>query len=257
MPTEPRQDVLYRELSQIQANELNKVISPLLQEVINFATNVFIRCMSYSEGDENVDLAPFALYRHIMELSDGIEVLLSNACPVPAIPLLRSSFEALLSLEFITEDTDLYERRSLTWLASYVRKRLAVYESLSDLQREVSNSWIQLNRTGQSQISPCHLQSRLSLQSRICTSSFQEISSVKFKINSHQKVHPRAGTVYLVVRIIYVTSRGISTCMHNMMSYTVSGPLRLMLRTSRRSLERASMGKEVSGACVMSSLPRK
>lgn len=130
MPTEPHQDVLYRELSQIQANELNQVISPLLQEVINFATNVFIRCMSYSESEENTDLAPFALYRHIMELADGVEVLLASACPVPAIPLLRSTFEALLSLEYITEDSDLYERRSLTWLASYVRKRLSMYESL-------------------------------------------------------------------------------------------------------------------------------
>jgi hypothetical protein len=130
MPTDPRQDILYRELSQLQANELNELTSPLIQEVVNFATNAFVRCMSYSESDENVDLAPFALHRHVMEMTDAVEVLLSNACPVPAIPLLRSSFEAVLYLEYIVEDDDLYERRSLTWLASYVRQRLARYETL-------------------------------------------------------------------------------------------------------------------------------
>lgn len=97
---------------------------------MNFATNAFVRCLSYSEGGENVDLAPFSLHRHVMEMTDAVEVLLSNACPVPAIPILRSSFEAILSLEFIVEDEELYERRSLTWLVSYVRKRLALYEFL-------------------------------------------------------------------------------------------------------------------------------
>lgn len=130
MPTEPRQDVLYRELSQLQAKEQTVAISPLIQEVVNFATGAFVRCMSYSKAAENVDLAPFALHRHVMEMTDAVEVLLANACPVAAIPLLRSSFEAVLYLEFIVEDPEVYERRSLTWLASYVRKRLASYESL-------------------------------------------------------------------------------------------------------------------------------
>ena len=130
MPTDPRQDVLYRELSQLQAKEKTAVISPLMQEVVNFATNAFVRCISYSESAENVDLAPFALHRHVMEMTDATEILLANGCPVAAIPLLRSSFEAVLFLEFIVENPDLYERRSLTWLASYVRRRLASYESL-------------------------------------------------------------------------------------------------------------------------------
>ena len=38
-----------------------------------------------------------------MEMTDGIEVLISQACVVPAIPLLRSSFEALISMEYILE----------------------------------------------------------------------------------------------------------------------------------------------------------
>jgi len=130
MPTEARHDVLYRELSIVDAKEMIDIASPLLQEVINFATHVFVRCISYSDGDENVDLAPYALYRHIMELTDGIEVLVSKACPSPAIPLLRSSFEGLLALEYILEDSKSYVHRSLSWLTSYVIKRLNIYETL-------------------------------------------------------------------------------------------------------------------------------
>jgi hypothetical protein len=49
---------------------------------------------------------------------------------VPAIPLVRSSFEALISLEYILESRQEYTRRSLAWLAGYVHKRLDFYDSL-------------------------------------------------------------------------------------------------------------------------------
>jgi len=130
MPTEPHKDILYRELSLVQAREASPQASPLLQEVVNFASNALVRCVSYSEGAENVDLAPLALYRHIMEMADGVEVLIAGACPVPAIPILRSAFEALLSLEYILEDNANYDRRSLSWLAGYLNKRIASYQSL-------------------------------------------------------------------------------------------------------------------------------
>jgi len=132
MPTQPREDVLYRELSVLQAREANKLATPLLQEVVNFGTDAFVRCISYSAGEENVDLAPFALYRHILELTDGVEVLVANACPVPAIPSLRSAFEALLSLEFKREPPwyRLYDGpRDLRSLAQHLRRN-AQYDVL-------------------------------------------------------------------------------------------------------------------------------
>ncbi len=80
--------------------------------------------------DENVDLAPFALYRQILEFTDGTEILVSNASPSAALPLLRGRFEALLALEFILEDNRRnYQSRSLSWLAGYVRETLRVYNS--------------------------------------------------------------------------------------------------------------------------------
>lgn len=130
MPTDSLQSVLYRELSIAEAKQLINLACPLLQELINYSTSAFIRCFTSAKGDENEDLAAFALYRHIIEVTDGTEVLIANSCAAAAIPLVRSSFEALLALEYIVEAPSLYITRSLSWLAAYVRRKLKFYESL-------------------------------------------------------------------------------------------------------------------------------
>ena len=71
-------------------------------------------------------LAPFILYRQIIEMADGIEVLASSSCSEATLPLLRSMLEALLSLEYMLKED--YKRRSLSWLCSYVHKRIENYE---------------------------------------------------------------------------------------------------------------------------------
>lgn len=128
MPTKPLETILYRELSQVAAKDIIEIASPLLQELVNYSTRAFARCVTSTSGKENEDLAVLSLYLHIIEMTDGIEVLVARSCPVPAIPLVRSSFEALLSIEYILEAD--YVRRSLSWLADYFRKRLASYKSL-------------------------------------------------------------------------------------------------------------------------------
>lgn len=130
MPTEPHRDILYRELATVQARDLFPRAAPLLREVVNFGTNTFVRCMSAGDGEENTHLAPFALYRHILELTDSIEVLVANGCPSACKPNLRSAFEALLSLEYITQPGADYRVRSLSWLAAYARDHLRMYRSL-------------------------------------------------------------------------------------------------------------------------------
>lgn len=130
MPTESHHDVLYRELSTVQLKEFRPSPTTLLQEVVNFGTHAFVRCLSSVRQEENVHLAPFALYRQILELTDGTEILISNASPSAGIPLLRGSFEALLALEFMLEESEHYETRSLSWLAGYIRITRRFYNSL-------------------------------------------------------------------------------------------------------------------------------
>jgi len=73
-------------------------------------------------------LAVLSLYRHILEMTDGVGVLICQACAIPSIPLVRSAFEALISMEYIVEDDDHYVTRSLSWLVGYIHQRIAMYE---------------------------------------------------------------------------------------------------------------------------------
>lgn len=145
MPTKPLKKLLDRDFARIAASEIINIASPLLQELISFATNAWSRCDSSAKGEENVDLAVMMLYLHLIEITDGIEVLVSRSCANPAIPLVRSSFEAYLSIAYILEDD--YARRSLAWLVDYVHNRLSMYDVLDistdkgrRLQAEIAKS---------------------------------------------------------------------------------------------------------------------
>ncbi|MFH1085671.1 MAG: DUF5677 domain-containing protein, partial [Chloroflexota bacterium] len=124
MPTQPLDRLLDREFSVVAARELIDMVSPLLVEIINYGTNVFARCATLGTSEPNEDLAPLMLYLHMLEFTDGIEALLRQSCVYPAIPLLRSCFEAYLQLEYILQDDGEYTNRSLGWLAHYARTRV-------------------------------------------------------------------------------------------------------------------------------------
>jgi hypothetical protein len=66
------------------------------------------------------------LYVHMVEMVDGIQALVAESCVAPAIPLVRSAYEASLSIEYILEkDT---ERRALSWLAAHALSGVQVNE---------------------------------------------------------------------------------------------------------------------------------
>ncbi len=130
VPTEPLDSILYRDLSKVEAKLVVEVASPLLQELVNYGSNALVRCAQSASGGQDEDLAILALYRHIVEMADGVEVLVSQACSTPAIPLVRSSFEALLFIEYVVDEPQEYARRSLSWLVGYVHQRLDMYYRL-------------------------------------------------------------------------------------------------------------------------------
>jgi hypothetical protein len=88
MPTDEYKPLLDRQEAIGNAEPLAQVACPLLREVINHASWAFRRCDAASDahGAENEDLAAFVLYRHLIELTDGIEVLCSASCVNAAIP---------------------------------------------------------------------------------------------------------------------------------------------------------------------------
>jgi hypothetical protein len=130
MSTDPLESIIYRDLAKANAQKLTEIADPLLTELVNFGSNAIVRCATSIHGKENEDLAVLSLYRHILEMTDGVQVLISQACAVPAIPLVRSSFEALISLDYIVESDQKYVARSLAWLVNYLNERVKTYEML-------------------------------------------------------------------------------------------------------------------------------
>jgi hypothetical protein len=129
MPTKPFEPLLYRELRKAEAKKVIEIASQVLQELVNHATNAFQRCqVETAKGVADEHLPVLFSYYHTIEMTDGIEVLISQSCPIPAIPLLRSSFEAMLTIDYILEKD--YRKRAFAWLVCYIRDRLHKYKML-------------------------------------------------------------------------------------------------------------------------------
>lgn len=130
MPTDEFKPLLDRDEAIRQATPLIEASAPLLRELVNHASVVFHSCTEASEhmGGENEDLAPFILYRHTMELIDGIEMLLRSSCVDASVPVLRAAFEASLSLDYIMRAD--YTRRSLAWTCGYTHSRIKSHQKL-------------------------------------------------------------------------------------------------------------------------------
>jgi len=127
MPTEPLLKLLDRDLAKVAAKELIDLACPLLKELVNHGTNVFMRCQAEAhDGQEDEHVPIFSSYLHVLEMTDGVEGLLSESCVSPAVPLVRSSFEAVLGMEHILEGD--YRRRAFAWMAGYAHAKLGLYE---------------------------------------------------------------------------------------------------------------------------------
>ncbi|MFC2048322.1 DUF5677 domain-containing protein [Chloroflexota bacterium] len=128
MPTEPVKDPLNRETVMELTKPVIEIASPLLIEVINYATDVLGKCQNSSQAEKEEASPIFALYTHIIQMADGTQVLVSSGCGTPGNLLLRSSFEARLSLKFLLEqDTD---KRAIAWLVKYYDDEIAYLEMM-------------------------------------------------------------------------------------------------------------------------------
>jgi hypothetical protein len=95
MSTEAYKPLLDRALLEVGHKPLIELITPVLREAINYSTQAWHRCES--AGDHHTELhhvVSMMLFRHVIEMTDGAEALISKSCSVSVVPVLRSSFEA-------------------------------------------------------------------------------------------------------------------------------------------------------------------
>jgi hypothetical protein len=132
MPTEPYEPLLNREMYKALPKFLKDTLSPLLQEAVNYTTNFFQRCQTSKAAEPDEAYPVLASYLHIIQMTDGIEVLLSNVSVEPANLLLRSSFEARLALEYMLEKN--YKERAISWMVKNIIDRIEQLENYDPTQ---------------------------------------------------------------------------------------------------------------------------
>ena len=142
MPTESLELLLSRDRDRLAACGVIGTASPLLQELVNFGTHALARFadtwrqqerdIPLAERDEHRDhhVSLFTLYWQLIGLTDAIEVLVSQSCSLSIVPLLRSSFEMLLSLEYLLADPHPDRARSQAWLVAHIRRRASGWQDL-------------------------------------------------------------------------------------------------------------------------------
>ncbi len=130
--TDEFKEVLDRSGSVAAAKPLIEAACPLLREVVNHGTTAFVRVLRAKDvhGGLDEDLAAYVLYRHLLELADGVEVMFSQSVVDAAVPVVRAAFEASLSLDYILSDPNAYAQRSLCWLVGHMHGRLSAYDRL-------------------------------------------------------------------------------------------------------------------------------
>lgn len=128
--TEPYKAVLDPERVLAENQELLEIATSPLRELVSQSTWLVARCESAAtDGPTNECALPaLVLFRQLVELADAIEVLVGQSCAASLVPLLRSSFEVCLSLQFMTRaDT---ERRARAWLCAFAHRQIQLAELL-------------------------------------------------------------------------------------------------------------------------------
>ena len=130
MPSELIRDILDPDLAIALHKEDIELACSLLGDIINDSTWVFQRCQHSAQGDVDEDIPVLMIYLQMLEMADGVRVLLSQSCSVASVPLTRSLFESILSIEYILQDETESKERSYAWLVGYIHAKLARYQTL-------------------------------------------------------------------------------------------------------------------------------
>jgi hypothetical protein len=68
------------------------------------------------------------LSRHVCEELDGVSVLAEKGCAEPCKPLMRSTYEAILGIEYILEADS--ERRAMAYQLAHAHRKISFYRKL-------------------------------------------------------------------------------------------------------------------------------
>ena len=123
-------DLLPREIP----SELKSILdffSETIDNAVNFGTNLIKWDIDKKLiGDEH--LAPIMFFRNILELTDGISILIKNSSIDTCHTLQRSLIENVLALKYLLETEKDFKNRSLSYTVWLAHKDLKLCEKYND-----------------------------------------------------------------------------------------------------------------------------
>lgn len=128
----------YKEITDILPREIPAELKPILDffsdtidNAVNFGTNLIKWDIEKNlVGDEH--LSPIMFFRNILELTDGISILIKNSSVDTCHTLQRSLIENVLALKYLLETEDDFKNRSLSYTVWLTHKDLKICEKYDE-----------------------------------------------------------------------------------------------------------------------------
>ena len=101
----------------------------MLEETLLRGLMLFERYANRGQAGNDDDLVILFVFRHLLELFDSVKIQIAECSPATAGLQLRAMFEALLTVEYLTEDKAKTRERAIAYRFQVQRQRKKFYLS--------------------------------------------------------------------------------------------------------------------------------
>jgi hypothetical protein len=91
------------------------MVVPMLEETLLHGLMLFDRYVNRGEAGNDDDMVILFVYRHLLELFDSVKIQIAECSPATAALQLRAMFEALLTIEYLTENKTQTPQRAIAY----------------------------------------------------------------------------------------------------------------------------------------------
>jgi len=183
---EPHENYLRRKPGTKEHQQLLDINANVLDECVNYGTHCLTWCTEKITNQNNYELTPIMLIRHVLEILDSISVLYRQGCINSSEPLLRSLFEAILGINYILkEDT---KRRALAYQISNQIQRLSTYRKIE--KSILQNSKFHSHKTRLEKLKGGILSNSQQIQRKIKNKEVVKIINEWYRVRNFQKRNP-------------------------------------------------------------------
>ena len=121
MPEKPHDAILDRTLFRTQIAESFSMQLNLLEQIVNYGTNLIPRCFNSSKKEVPDIVAILCFLKHAVTSLDAIHILSREGATLACFPHIRSIFEIDLYLRWIFDDD--YENRATAYFVWNIRRK--------------------------------------------------------------------------------------------------------------------------------------